>query len=175
MRTFKPKQCLFCGVVFTPTGSSHKYCCKEHQYEHMKQEGIHKHYRDTFNAKSGVKVGIGSGGTTGTGPRNIMYKHGRYAFRNFARKLKLLGVPCNDCGKDLRDAPRGEWCGHHKDHDDTNNDLNNLVLLCKYCHHMHHETYRNIPSLKNVQRLSRKRVGDSVPEAPNTPRGDDIV
>lgn len=171
MRTFKEKQCKFCGSMFVPTGSSHKFCTKEHQYLWMQQEGIHKHYRDTFNAKQGKLVGIGSGGTTGTGPRNVTYKHGRYAFRNFARKLKLLGVPCKDCGKDLRDAKRGDWCGHHKDHDPTNNDLNNLVLLCKPCHHMHHETYRNLPSLKNVQRLERKLVGNSVPEVLGAPKG----
>lgn len=171
MRSFKPKECLFCGATFIPTGSSHKYCSKEHQHEHMKQRGLFKEYRDTFNAKQGRIVGIGSGGLTGTGPRNPNYKHGRDAFRNFARKLKLLGVPCAHCGKDLREAPRGDWCGHHKDHDDTNNDLNNLVLLCKYCHHMHHETYRNLPRLENVQRLSRKRVGNSIPEAPESPSG----
>jgi len=175
MRTFKPKQCLFCQQTFIPTGSSHKFCSKEHQYESMKQEGIHKHYRDTFNAKAGVLVGIGSGGTTGTGPKNHMYKHGRDAFRNFARKLKLLGVPCNHCGMDLREAPRGMWCGHHIDHDQTNNYLGNLMLLCKKCHIHHHETYRNLPNLKNVQRLERKLVGNSVPEAPNILRDDDIV
>jgi len=67
MRTFKEKQCKFCGSMFVPTGSSHKFCTKEHQYQWMQQEGIHKHYRDTFNAKQGKLVGIGSGGTTGTG------------------------------------------------------------------------------------------------------------
>jgi hypothetical protein len=175
MRTFKEKHCKFCGELFTPTGSSHKFCTKQHQYLWMKEEGIHKHYRDTFNAKHGVRVGIGSGGTTGVGPKNHMYKHGRDAFRNFARKLKLLGVPCAGCGKDLRDAPRGEWCGHHRDHDDTNNHLNNLVLLCKHCHHMHHEAYRNLPSLKNVQRLEHKLVENSVLEVPEAPRGRDIV
>lgn len=171
MRTFKEKQCPFCQQMFVPTGSNHKFCVKDHQYEWMKQNGIHKEYRDNFNSKHGVAVGIGSGGTTGSGTRNPYYKHGRYAFRNFARKLKDMGVPCMDCGKDLRDSARGEWCGHHKDHDPTNNDLSNLVLLCKYCHQMHHESYRNLPSLKNVQRLERKLVGDSIPEAPNSQNG----
>ena len=175
MRTFKPKQCKYCGETYTPTGSSSKFCTKEHQYQWMKENGVLKEYRDRFNQKQGTAVGIGSGGLTGVGPKNHMYTNGRWAFRNFARKLKELGVPCNSCGKDLRDAPRGDWCGHHKDHEDANNDLNNLVLLCKYCHHMHHETYRNLPVLKNVQRLSRKGVGSSALEAPNTHQGDDIV
>lgn len=171
MRTFKPKQCLYCGVTFTPTGSSHKFCTKEHQYLWQKQEGIQKEYRDRANAKMGRIVGIGSGGLTGVGPKNPMFKNGRWAFRNFARKLKLLGVPCNACGKDLRDSRRGDWCGHHKDHNPENNDLNNLVLLCKACHHYHHETYRNLPQLKNVQRLSREGVGVSDPEAQNNLTG----
>jgi hypothetical protein len=169
MRTFKPKQCLLCGKTFIPTGSSHKFCCKQHQYEWQKQEGIQKEYRDRANAKMGRVVGIGSGGLTGVGSKNPRYTNGRWSFRNFARKLKRLGVPCKECGRDLRDAKRGDWVGHHKDHNPENNDLNNLVLLCKACHHYHHEAYRNLPSLKNVQRLERKLVGNSVPEVQRFP------
>lgn len=171
----KEKDCLFCGTRFILTGRNQKYCCKEHQIQHADQLGIRKEYRDRANAKMGRVVGIGSGGLTGTGPRNSAYKNGRCAFRNFARELKALGVPCNKCGKDLRDASRGHWLGHHKDHNPENNDLNNLVLLCKKCHHYHHEVYRNLPSLKNVQRLSRKGVEDSVLEAQNIQKLDDDI
>ena len=167
----KEKNCLFCGTPFQPTGRNQKYCTKEHQHEHSLAQGVWKEYRDRFNAKNGVLVGVGSGGTTGTGPRNPAYTNGRSAFRNFARQLKELGVPCNYCGISLVEATRGHWLGHHKDHNPENNDLNNLVLLCKKCHHYHHETYRNLPTLKKVQRLSREGVGNSVPEAQNTPMG----
>lgn len=143
MRQFKPKQCLFCGETFTPTGSSHKFCSKIHQYEWSKREGIQKEYRDTANAKMGRVVGIGSGGLTGIGPKNFYYSHGRYAFRNFARKLVRQGVPCNRCGMDLRDATRGKWCGHHIDHDPKNNSLHNLEILCKRCHQIHHDSVSN--------------------------------
>ena len=175
MRIFKDKSCRHCGEQYTPTGSSSFFCSIECRTEYYKSMGIYKEYRDRFAGKNGAAVGIGSGRHTRTGHQNHMFSHGRYAFRNFARKLKLLGVPCADCGKDLKEASRGEWCGHHKDHNPTNNHLNNLVLLCKYCHHMHHESYRNFPSLKNVQRLSRKGVGNSVPEAQSILMDDDIV
>ncbi len=176
MRQFKPKQCPHCGTSFTPTGSNHKFCSKKCQYDSDILDGTRKEYRDRAYAKRGSVVGIGSGGLTGTGPKNHMFSHGRYAFRNYARKLKLLGVPCHHCGKDLRTATRGEWVGHHIDHNPQNNNLNNLMMLCKPCHHYHHETYRNLPQLKNVQRLERNLVENSVLEAQSpTNVGDDIV
>ena len=171
----KEKRCLHCDCSFVPTGQNQKFCSKEHQHARSVFEGKWKHYRDTFNAKQGVVVGIGSGGLTGTGPKNPAYTNGRCAFRNFARRLKELGVPCNHCGIDLRTATCGNWLGHHKDHNPNNNDLNNLVLLCKKCHHYHHEVYRNLPSLKKVQRLSRKGVESSALEAQNILKDDDIV
>lgn len=171
----KQKICLYCNIPFLPTGNNQKYCTKEHQHQHGVELGLWKEYRDRFNAKHGRVVGVGSGGLTGTGPRNPAFKDGRHAFRNFARKLKELGVPCNHCGIDLRNAGRGDWLGHHKDHNPKNNDLNNLVLLCKKCHHYHHETYRNLPQLRKVQRLSRKGVEGSALEAQDTLKGDDIV
>lgn len=176
MRKFKVKQCPHCSLEFTPTGSNHKFCSKDCQYQSDVLDGTRKEYRDRAYAKMGMVVGIGSGGLTGIGPKNHMYSHGRYAFRNYARKLKLLGVPCQHCGIDLKEASRGNWVGHHIDHNPNNNNLNNLMLLCKACHHYHHETYRNIPHLKNVQRLERKLVGNSIPEEQSIPNKDgDIV
>lgn len=172
----KEKNCLFCGTPFVPSGRNQKYCCKEHQYKHSDSLGIRKEYRDRAYAKMGKCVGVGSGGLTQRGSKNPNFTTGRWAFRNFARNLKLLGVPCQDCGVDLKQAKRGDWVGHHKDHNPNNNDLNNLVLLCKKCHHYHHEAYRNLPSLKKVQRLSRKGVESSALEAQSPSlEGDDIV
>lgn len=174
---YKPKTCPFCGTEFLPTGQNQKFCTKQHQYEWQKLMGLQKEYRDRANAKLGRVVGIGSGGLMKAGPSHRDYTHGRDSFRNFARKLVKQGVPCSECGKDLTGARRGEWCGHHKDHDQTNNDIRNLAILCKRCHQIHHESWRNLPQYKNVQRLDREIVGNSVPEAQSTQPngGDDIV
>lgn len=149
------KTCPYCGTIFITTGRNHKFCTKICQYKWQVDNGIQKEYRDRANAKMGMVVGIGSGGLTGKGEKNQNYKHGRYTFRNYARELVRLGVPCNKCGKDLTGATRGYWCGHHKDHDPTNNNLNNLEILCKRCHQIHHESHH---SFTKVQRLSREGV-----------------
>jgi hypothetical protein len=51
---------------------------------------------------------------------------------------------------------------HHKDHCVTNNDATNLEMLTVGEHMRHHN--KGVP--RKVQRLSRKGVGNSVPEAP---------
>ena len=176
MRTFKEKVCKYCGQSYIPTGSSSYFCCLDHRRKYYIEQGIAKEYRDRFNLKNGVQVGIGSGGTTGSWDQNHMYKNGSGSFRNYGRKLKEAGVPCNRCGKDLTDAKRGEWCSHHKDHNRSNNTIENLELLCKRCHQMHHDAgYKSLPSLMKVQRLSRQGVADTSSEAPNSEKSDDDI
>lgn len=171
------KICPRCECEFDTTGPNHKYCSHHCKISTYKDNGKSKEWRDRFNEKAGTLVGIGSGGTTGVGKKNHMFSHGRYAFRNYARKLKNLGVPCAVCGRDLRDCSRGMWVGHHIDHDQTNNDLTNLQMMCKPCHLKHHEIVKtNFAPFWKVQRLSREGVGDTNPEAPDTCfTGDDIV
>ena len=172
MKKFKPKNCKYCGIEYMPTGNSSKFCCKEHQYLWSKENGIQKHYRDTANAKLGKLVGIGSGGTTGKGNKNHMYKHGYWAFKNYARELKNLGVPCNRCGVDLRTTGKAGYVGHHVDHNTKNNSLNNLEMLCRRCHALHHDHPKSLRDyLEKVQRSSREGVGNSVSEAQNTQNG----
>ena len=140
MRTFKEKICLHCGNLYQPVGSSSKFCCLDCRTAFYKQSGKSKHWRDTFNLKQGVAVGVGSGGLTGSWKENPNYSYGRHSFINHGRKLKLSGQPCNRCGKDLTNAGRGEWCSHHKDHNRQNNSPENCELLCKKCHQIHHHT-----------------------------------
>lgn len=176
MRIFKPKDCKYCGVEYIPTGSSSKFCCHEHLYLWQKENGVQKQYRDTANAKIGRKVGIGSGGTTGKGSNNHMYKNGYWSFKNYAKELKNLGVPCNRCGIDLRTTGKRGYVGHHIDHDQTNNNLNNLELLCRKCHALHHDHPKNLREyLEKVQRPSRKGVENSVLEAQNIQLDGDMV
>jgi ribosomal silencing factor RsfS len=58
---------------------------------------------------------------------------------------------------------------HHLDENKQNNHPDNLVLLSIPDHRRIHAW------LNKVQRLSREGVGNSVPEAPSTQKGDDIV
>lgn len=173
MRKFKPKNCKYCGVEYQPTGSCSKFCCKEHQYKWQDENGIRKEYRDRAHAKMGMCVGIGSGGLTGKGSKNQNYKHGYWAFKNYAKELRNLGVPCNRCAIDLRTTGKAGYVGHHIDHDPTNNNLNNMELLCRKCHAMHHDHPRNLREYQaKVQRLGREAVGNSVPEVQSVPKGD---
>lgn len=161
-----------CGTVFAPTGQNHKYCTKACNYNFSVLDGKQKEYRDRANVKMGIRVGIGSGGTTEKGKLNPNYTNGLHAFRNYARELIRLGVPCNKCNVDLRNATRWQWCGHHKDHNRNNNDLNNLEILCKKCHQVHHESHLNF---SKVQRLSRKGVEVTHLEAQSILKDDEIV
>lgn len=86
--------------------------------------------------------GVGSGGTTGFGKANFNYSHGRCTFRRWARERKETIGLCESCGKDIKNANRFEWCGHHKDHDSTHNIIENLILLCKQCHQIEHECWK---------------------------------
>jgi 5-methylcytosine-specific restriction endonuclease McrA len=56
-----------------------------------------------------------------------------------------------------------QWVVHHRDHNHANNVDSNFELLCKSCHQKEHDCQSNLPK---VQRLSRKGVGNSVPETP---------
>ena len=172
MRVFKEKECLFCGTSYIPSGSSSKYCSLSCRKTHYISTGLSKHWRDTHNKKIGKMVGVGSGGLTQCGKANPAYRNGNGSYRYYGRKLKESGVPCNRCGKDLKTATRHEWCTHHIDGDRTNNSLDNLELLCKRCHQIHHDCgYKSLPSLKKVQRLSRKGVAITSSEAPNIQNG----
>ena len=57
-------------------------------------------------------------------------------------------------------------CVHHLDHNKFNNDPDNLKLMSISEHMKHHMT-----DYWKVQRLSRKGVGNSIPEAPDNPTG----
>lgn len=69
----------------------------------------------------------------------------------------------------LTALPKG-FCVHHKDHNKLNNDPDNLELLTISEHMKHHMT-----EYWKVQRLSREGVENSVLEAQDNLRVDDIV
>lgn len=140
MKTFEQKICLHCGISYQPTGPSSKYCSLECRTVSYKDTGRNKNWRNKFNAKNGVVVGVGSGGLTKTWSNNPNYSYGRHSFINYGRKLKLSGTPCNRCGKDLSTFGRGGWCSHHIDHNRKNNTPENCELLCKKCHQIHHHS-----------------------------------
>lgn len=138
MRVFKEKECKICGTVYTPVGSSSKYCSPKcaKEYAHSKQQ----EYSTRYRIKHGVGVvGVGKGGMTGTGKDNQNYKNGIGIFAKYRKVIKETIRYCERCGKDLIDANRYQWCVHHKDHDRANNDVSNFELLCKRCHQIEHE------------------------------------
>jgi hypothetical protein len=136
---FKDKQCTICNTTYTPTGRCSKYCisCREEQYKKIQYEALKK-----YLVRKGVKVGVGSGGTTGSGKDNPNYKNGIGIFHKNKGKIKEQIRYCERCNKDLQDVSRHHWCMHHKDHDRTNNDPSNFELLCKRCHQIEHECHK---------------------------------
>lgn len=153
MRKFKQKHCAICNTLYTPQGSSSKYCSDECSKVYIKSK--QKEYSDRYNLKQGNKVGIGSGGTTGKGSDNFMYSHGRCTFRRWAKERKNEVGICEHCGKDIKDAPSYEWVGHHIDHNPSNNVIENLAVLCKQCHQKEHECWKNFEGVTTREKSRR--------------------
>ena len=140
MRKLKEKQCNNCGKTYLPTGSCSKYCveCKPEMRRQLANKGCL-----AYRTRQGKQVGVGSGGTTGRGKDNHMYKHGHGIFRNQRTQVKAEQRYCNHCDKDLIEATHYQWVIHHKDHNRYNNpeDGSNWVLLCKKCHQVEHKCW----------------------------------
>ena len=168
---YKSKSCKVCGVEFIPKGQNSIYCsvmCKKKMY---KESGKSKAWRDTFNIKQGVTVGIGSGGHTKQGAGNHMYIHGKSTFDRWARERKQTLGTCERCGTDLSNLGQWGWAGHHKDHNQLNNVIENLELLCSKCHLIEHERWTHFESVTTIPKGSREKS----PEAQSTSTGDEIV
>lgn len=164
MRKFKPKRCAQCNKLYTPTGSSSKYCslsCRDRAY---KQTGKFKEYRMRHAIKHNkVKhPGVGKGGAPHSGALNPAWKGGVTLTQKVRHQVKLTKKKCEACGKDLTNATHYEWCIHHKDHNKRNNKLQNLMLLCKRCHQIHHKCWKaferatTIPQGSRVQEDSKR-------------------
>lgn len=137
---FKDKECIICTKTYTPTGRCSKYCpsCRIEQYDKIQRESQKK-----YLIKKGVKVGVGSGGLTGSGKDNPYYRNGiACVFGKMRKRIKDERRYCERCNKDLKDVTKYHWCIHHKDHDRTNNVPDNFELLCKRCHQIEHECHK---------------------------------
>lgn len=170
MREFKQKHCELCNTLYQPKGSSSKYCSTSCAKEIIRRKTYH--YGQTFNAKRGRKVGVGSGGTTGLGKENFMYSHGRCTFRRWARERKESIGLCEHCGKDIKNSTQHQWVGHHIDHNPTNNVIENLKVLCKQCHQIEHECWK---AFEGVTTISKESRADNSSKRPTPEMGDDIV
>jgi hypothetical protein len=162
MNNFKAKFCEICGVEYKPTAPASRYCyvCGPVQAKKVNREAT-----DRCRARKGVRVGIGSGYGNGRGKDHPAYKNGIKTFYDFSETARQTVRYCERCGKDLLNAGIGCWALHHRDHNRDNNVRDNFELLCKRCHQIEHNC---IQALLKVQRPSRKGVGNSVPEAPDT-------
>lgn len=147
------KHCVKCNTEYQPTGRAAKFCpdCAKVAKKEAQKRG-----RDNFNRKKGCKVGVGSGGLTGSGKENFAYKHGRCTFRRWAKERKESLGQCERCKVDLKDATHYQWVGHHRDHDPTNNVLENLELLCKRCHQLEHECWKAFEGVTTIPEGSRE-------------------
>jgi len=141
MRNLKTKQCLLCGNEYQPTGSCSKFC--SHACYLLFNKDRNAEHQKNYRRRQGRQVGVGSGGTTGSGKNNHMYKHGLGTCNNNRARLKLERRFCENCGKDLLDATHYQWVIHHIDHNKYNNpeDGSNWKLLCKKCHQIEHKCW----------------------------------
>lgn len=110
-----------------------------------KQEYNKQYYQKNKHRWKGY-TGLGSGSKVGFGKDNPNYKNGIILFKRLAKERKESLGHCETCGKNLKDATRYEWVGHHIDHDRTNNVEDNLQILCKRCHQIHHECWKALPN-----------------------------
>ena len=139
MRKLKKRNCNVCGQLYLPTGSCSKYCpvCRPIETERIAREGIKR-----WGYAKGYLNGKGSGSATGKGKDNHMYKYGLIQFKRWAKERKLTVGICEICGKDIKQATRYHWVGHHIDHNRQNNDISNLLVICKQCHQKEHECWK---------------------------------
>jgi hypothetical protein len=174
-RQLKEKQCLICGVLFQPTGSCAKYCVPC-QGIHLKE--YHRKYMYARKVASGEiqNPGVGSGGLTGRGKANHMYRDGLAIVKNYlGKQLKEERRYCEACRKDLLSVNKWQWCIHHKDHDQSNNEIENLMLLCKRCHQIHHQCFRAFEGSTTRDNPSRRTQASSKRRTPDQRQGEDIV
>lgn len=161
MRNLKTKQCLLCGNAYQPTGSCSKFC--SHACYLLFNRDRNAEHQKNYRRRQGRQVGIGSGGTTGSGKNNHMYKHGLGTCNNNRARLKLERRFCEDCGKDLLDATHYQWVIHHIDHNKYNNpeDGSNWKLLCKKCHQIEHKCWNAFEgATTSLIRLSNGRFSN---------------
>lgn len=163
----KPRSCEVCGTEYIPAGQCSKYCSIECRKNKYISENRYKGWRDTFNLKNGVAVGIGSGGHTKEGNGNHMYKHGKSTFDRWARERKKELGKCERCGKDISHCKQWGWAGHHKDHNQLNNVIENLEILCSRCHLIEHECWTHFESVTTIPKGS----SDKCHEAQSIPKG----
>lgn len=144
MTEYTDKICKRCGIIYTPTGRSQRFCpaCgKIRQRESV----------DRYRKNHGAAVGIGSGNLQDK-ERNHQWKGGVASYT----KLKISSLSqenyvCERCHKDLSHFIQNkkcyaQWVVHHKDYNQDNNTIDNLELLCKRCHQLEHDCESHLPN-----------------------------
>ena len=154
--------CVQCNNEYQPTGRAQKYCSscgplikrvKRNEWFSMKRR------------EAGCKIGSGSvKGEAASG-----YKHGKSVFDRYAHERKVLLQSCESCNKDLSQANRWQWVGHHIDHNPLNNVYSNLKILRKRCHQIEHKCWENF--FEGATTISKESRADNSPEAPAIPNG----
>lgn len=135
------KNCISCGVEYTPTGKNHIRCVECG----LKEK---KTYMRSWYLAHKIP-GPGSGGKLEKENQN--YKTGLSVFHRWAKeKLKQLQYCCERCGTTIDATVRGTWAGHHKDHNRQNNVKDNLEILCKRCHQVEHECWRAFQGVTTI-------------------------
>lgn len=142
---YKEKACVICNKTYLPTGRCSKYCV-ECKVEVAKQQQIDGQY--AYRRRKGMRIGRGSV----KGEKASYYKHGKSVFDRFARERKEEIQCCEECGKDLTNASRWGWVGHHIDHNPLNNVIENLKLLCKRCHQIEHKCWKAFEGVTTIRK-----------------------
>ena len=157
------KNCITCGVEFTPTGQNHKRCFECSKQAKLKGMNDWYYKHKIPGPGSGAKFAEDGG----------KYLHGRCVFRRWAKeKLKQLDYCCERCGNTIDVSVRGTWAGHHKDHNCTNNIRENLEVLCKRCHQIEHECWQ---AFQGVTTIPKGSTHENVEAHSPEKSGDDIV
>ena len=143
MRKFNEKQCVQCGNIYTPLGSSSKFCsldCRKENYAPKQRVWVQKSAIKSGRLKN---PGVGKGGMIRSGKEHPSWKNGIGTYKKKGRKrLEEVSFKCERCDSDIDPNKKGTWATHHKDHDRTNNSDENLEILCKKCHQIEHECWK---------------------------------
>jgi hypothetical protein len=156
------KTCVECGENYLPSGKAQLYCADCGLK--IKRIKRNKWFNNQRRIK-GKKIGSGSI----KGEQASFYKHGKSVFDRYARERKEQLQHCEECNKNLVDASRWGWVGHHIDHNPMNNVITNLKILCKRCHQIEHKCWENF--FEGATTISKESRADNSPEAPATQNG----
>lgn len=136
----KNKNCIDCGIPYSPDGPAQKYCSNCGKTRKRTRD---RERQRSYHLRQGRKVGVGKGGNQGRGEEHHSFTTGIGTYKPKGRKKAEELGHCERCNIKLELDNPWKWVTHHRDHNRKNNSEDNLEILCKSCHQVEHQVHKN--------------------------------